>query len=218
MAAVFTAEILRDYEDLFDLVPLVQVTFGAPRVFDKKTSLAINSKKYHNLRFANEKDVITTLPHWHMKSLYHVGDCCFAVDGSRTWHTIKRTTIEDFEEDQEDDDDENEDLAEKAKVMANNHRRFNFAGDGHLDSNSFADVLARFTIGSADTHAMSQANGYLDQIVHSKAFKLAVARSGEDVKGTFTSLPIEIAKASAIVEMGTAVAGLANSLEGLFQE
>lgn len=228
IATVFTAEVLHDYSEVFSQQPLTQVTFGAPRVFDKVTALKLNSMNFRNLRFVNEKDLIPTLPHWQMRSLYHTGDCCFAQGGRRLWHTIVSTNIDTHVEDQEPEEKEGEEkdpngnvgvAAEEKKgtLMTTNHRRFNFASDGFVLADAFEEIFMNFTIGGADSHAMAQYGGYLDQIIHSSPFKKAVAESSEEVKASFLALPVEISKPNETIELGKAVVSLGYAMGKLFE-
>ena len=237
VASVFSAELLLDYPEVFQKQQqrdLVQITFGAPRVFDKLTALKLNgfsssaaATHFRHLRFVNEKDMIPTLPHWQMKSLYHTGDCCFAEDNKRLWFTIRCTNLETHQEDQDFDQNQAEAATSPlnpttttatAALMSMNHRRFNFASDGHTDADSFAEILMHFTIGGADAHAMSQAGGYLDQIVHSLPYQQAVAQSSEIVQSSFKELPMEISQANETAELGKAVASLGLAMGKLFED
>jgi pimeloyl-ACP methyl ester carboxylesterase len=214
VANLFTAELAHDFPEFFQwtsdekFAKMVQVTFGAPRVYDKITALKINALTFQNLRFVNQTDLIPTLPHWKMKSLYHTGDCYYVEDQRHVWHMIKGTNHNNHQDEDGDDDPD-----DQKQVMSFAERNFNFASDAVVDPDTFADTFAKFAIGGGDTHALSEYSGYLDQVINSRSYKEQLSNvQNAEVKKTFENLPVEISKPNEMKELGKAVMDLGSAL------
>jgi hypothetical protein len=226
VASLFTAALNHDYPELFQgksARSMVQVTFGAPRVYDRATALKINSLPFKNLRFVNETDLIPTLPYWKLGSLYHTGDCYYVEDKKYMWHWIQCTAgIDDdqLKEEAEGDPDADADAPEgddngdnvdtaTSGLMKLKDRDFNFASDGHVSEDKYENTFAKFTIGGGDTHSLSAFSGYLDQLVNSYVFREQLKNcTNAEVVETFKQLPVEISKPSELKEFGKALIDL----------
>ena len=81
-ATLFITELLIDYPNLFDDIPIYLVTFGCPRVFDAATtgrlsSLIKKKPKFQYIRVVNNGDIISMLPPQNSSLLQHIGEVYF---------------------------------------------------------------------------------------------------------------------------------------------
>jgi hypothetical protein len=224
VASLFTAALHHDYPELFSQEDqedqegesssppsspsvVMQVTFGAPRVYDRATALKINSLPFKHLRFVNATDYIPTLPHWKRDSLFHTGDCYYAEDQKYVWHMIP---CGDCESEGVDTTDTTQEL------MTLEDRVFNFAPDAHVSQAKFNFTYKKFVRGEGDTHSLSEFSGYLDQIVNSYAFSQQLNNcTNAEVIETFNQLPVEIAKANGLREFEKAALDWGSSMNDM---
>ncbi len=104
-ATAFIASFALDHADLFESRKVSKgcfgihcISFGSPRVFDydstmkieelRKTGSKTGGPLYRNLRFANDKDVITAMPPASYSMYYHAGDGFFTKENESDWYKL----------------------------------------------------------------------------------------------------------------------------------
>ena len=91
LAVLLVAELMIDYPEMFNAVPVVLVTVGAPRTFDKEFAITMGKEfsKFRYLRLVNHDDPVPILPPVKLDVVYHGGELFVFEPKSKAFKSYK---------------------------------------------------------------------------------------------------------------------------------